>query len=167
MTPRIRGIDPVLTLAVAVSTSHGCGQVSLGTTTSDVGGMTSIGGTGGHTSGGFTGGSPGTGAIASTLSSGTGGAALGGLDGGDDQAPHCGVSAGVGRVACGDVNRDTRVDVNDALMLEQYVQGLPVTVWLDACDVNCDGQITSEDATMIGKYSAGSISSFSCAPKQP
>jgi hypothetical protein len=125
MTYSGRGIGRVLTLAAAVSTSHGCGQVSLGSTTSVDGG------------------------------------------GADVQPHYCGITTGVARVNCGDVNRDWVIDSRDALLVAQYVEEMGVTVWLDACDVDCDGQITIADANMINSYAAGIISAFPCAAKQP
>jgi hypothetical protein len=147
MVSEASGIGLVLGLALVASMAEGCGQVSLGSTTS-------VGAAGDASS------------DAGIAQAGSGsGAAAGGAGGEGAHVPYCGVSEGAGRVDCGDVHRDWTINSVDALLVAQYAEGMDVTLWLDAADVNCDGRITSEDATMIDERYVGLVTEFPCAPR--
>ena len=50
---------------------------------------------------------------------------------------------------------DGKVDMKDALTVVQYLRGLPVSISLDNADVNGDGNVSIQDAQLIGQYAAG------------
>lgn len=157
-----------MALVVASGVTFGCGEVSLGSTAA--GGESGAVASGGVGTGGAlaTGGrvTDGAGGALTVAGQHMGGAAGGeGGAAGQRQDPHCGVvTDGVGAIDCGDVNHDFVIDVTDALLLSQYVEGLPVSLWSTAADVDCDGVLTQADADAIAQYSVGNITAFDCPP---
>lgn len=64
-------------------------------------------------------------------------------------------------VLLGDVNKDGRVNINDALLIAQYSAGMiPVVFDLSAADVNRSGTVDVVDALIVARYSAGLITQF-------
>jgi len=57
----------------------------------------------------------------------------------------------------GDVNHDNNVDIVDALLVAQYVVGLPSPIYQEQADVNLDGVINIVDALLIAQYYVGVI----------
>lgn len=52
----------------------------------------------------------------------------------------------------GDINMDNKVNLNDLILLKQYILHYPVTVDVAACDTNGDGKIDNEDVTRLHQY---------------
>lgn len=65
-------------------------------------------------------------------------------------------------LAIGDVSKDSKVDVADAMFVAQYVVGSRTfdSAQLIAADVNKDGKVTTNDAKIIAQYVAGKYSSL-------
>jgi hypothetical protein len=64
--------------------------------------------------------------------------------------------------ALGDVNKDGRVSVRDAIAILQFAARLqtPSAEQTTAADVNKDGGITAQDALLVLRYTAGLINTF-------
>ena len=60
----------------------------------------------------------------------------------------------------GDIDGDTEITGNDALMILRYVAGAGKNINDAVADVDGDGMITGNDALMILRFVAGSITSF-------
>ena len=55
----------------------------------------------------------------------------------------------------GDVNRDGKITIDDATLIQKYAIELPVDVFdVNAADVNRDGRISILDTTCVQKYLA-------------
>lgn len=64
----------------------------------------------------------------------------------------------------GDVDCNGTVDINDALKLAQLVERVQAHVLYEpAGDLNCDGCLTDDDATLIAAVTAGSYIAQPCA----
>ena len=58
-------------------------------------------------------------------------------------------------VLIGDVNRDGKITIDDATLIQKYAIELPVDVFdVNAADVNRDGRISILDTTCVQKYLA-------------
>lgn len=67
----------------------------------------------------------------------------------------------------GDVDCNGVIDINDALELGQLVDHVQARVLYEpAGDLNCDGCLTDDDATLIAAITVGSFVAHPCAPGQ-
>ena len=56
------------------------------------------------------------------------------------------------------------INTIDALLVAQYIDQLDPTIWLEAADTNCNGEIDPDDAVLISNYSTQTLDEFPCSP---
>ncbi|MBR1752197.1 MAG: carbohydrate-binding domain-containing protein [Ruminococcus sp.] len=87
-----------------------------------------------------------------TVSEGTG--STSGQPGGGNQPPELpGSDQPADRIA-GDANNDGEVDINDVLMIQQYIAQWGVEINLSNADVNADNEVDIDDVLLIQQYIA-------------
>jgi hypothetical protein len=65
--------------------------------------------------------------------------------------------------AVGDANADGTVNIVDALVIAQYLNGTPpVSFDVDAADADCNGQVDMDDANLISEFVAGTLPDLVC-----
>ena len=67
-----------------------------------------------------------------------------------------------GQAVCGDVNKDSNVDIMDALLLAQCSVGLTDCPDISISNVNCDDNVNIVDALIIAQFYVDLITTLDC-----